>query len=322
MAYASDRNVYADIPLSNFAVAAFSAPSSMQGFVGEQIAPAVNVGKQSATYYILDPDNFFIREASLRAAGTKAKKINWTVSSGTYNARNYALADDIPVEDLANEDQALQLRQNSVSQLVGQLRLDQEIRIADAITSISNVGSGVALTGTSKWSDYTNSDPLATVNTAQAFIRMRTGLIPNCAVIDWDTMQILRRHPDLLDLYKYTAGGQLPNDLVRDAFGVQELHIAYANRNRQREGLNPSSMTTVWGNVCVLMHKQPSAGLQTATPIVRMQWQSPAYPANFGVLTSQIDEAGSEHVERIEAGHYQDEKIVARDLAYAITGTL
>jgi hypothetical protein len=33
-----------------------------------------------------------------------------------------------------------------------------------------------------------------------------TGLVANTAVMDWDTLQVLRRHPVLLDMYKYTSG--------------------------------------------------------------------------------------------------------------------
>lgn len=322
MAYAQDRNVYADVPLSNFAVAAFAAPSSAQGYVAELIAPAVQVAKQSGTFYILDPDMFFQQETARRAPATKANKVQWSISSGQFYATNYALSDDLPMEDLVNEDVAVQLRQNTVSRLVGGLKLDQEIRVANLLSSISNVGSGVALTGVNKWSDFFNSDPLASVNTAHAFIRSRTGMVANAAVMDWDTMQILRRHPMLLDLFKYTSGGTLPDTLIAQAFGVGQVYVAQGIRNRQREGTGASSMTSIWGNTCVLMHTGPSTGLQTAAPVVRMQWNSSIYPANFGVLTSPINEAGSEHVERLECGHFQDEKIVARDLAYTITGTI
>ena len=34
------------------------------------------------------------------------------------------------------------------------------------------------------------------------------------------------------------------------------------------------------------------------------------------------DWAGSRHIETIEAGHFQAEKVVARDFLYTITGTL
>lgn len=318
--YASDRNVYADIPLSNFAVAAFADTSADEGLISNVVAPAIPVAKQSASYYVFDPDSFFKQSETARAAGTKANKIHWTVSSANYQCTGFALADDIPYEDLQNEDAAIGLRENTVRLLVGRLKLGQEIRIANLLTSISNVGSGVVLSGSDKWSNYVGSDPIAAVNTGHAFIRQRTGLIANAMAMDYDTMKILQRHPIMLDMYKYTEGGVVPLNKIADAFGVKEIAIAQSIRDMTREGA-ATSMVSIWGNNVVLMHKG-QVGLRSTTPVVRFQWKFSEYPANFGVLISAINEAGSEHVERIETGYYQDERIVARDLAYTIGSTL
>ena len=51
-------------------------------------------------------------------------------------------------------------------------------------------------------------------------------------------------------------------------------------------------------------------------------WQGPGFPSNFGVQRAVEAGAGQKKVEIIEAGHHQDEKIVAAALGYAITGTL
>ena len=81
-------------------------------------------------------------------------------------------------------------------------------------------------------------------------------------------------------------------------------------------------MTNIWGNNFILAHIQPQTGLQTATLGLRMQWRPAGFPAPFGVERMVVSGAGTKKVEVVEVGHFQDEKVVASALGYAITGTL
>lgn len=317
-------DAHVNVPLTNIAIEAFAAPSDAAGdvFVGDQLFPSVTVGKQSDKYYVIEKGEFLRAPAStLRAQGTEARRVEFRVSSDSYFAHNYALAAENPLESLANADVAIRLRENSTRLVVGLLRLDQEIRIANAVTSISNIGSGVQLTGTDKWSDP-NSDPRADVRTGHAFIRQNTGLRANTAVIDADTFEIIRTHPLLLDMYKYTSGGQLGTQQLADVLGVQRILVPTGIKHNEVEGAATASVTNVWGNVCLLAHVAAGTGLQTKTLGLRMQWRNGIFPANFGVLTNVENKAGQKKVEVLEAGYYQDEKLVAGSLGYLIDDTL
>lgn len=320
--FVTGRNVHADRPLAGKAVMAFNATDA--GFIGN-LFPAVPVSKQSDTYYQIDKASFLKRHDSgaLRAPGTEARRKLWTVSSDNFFCQNYALAGEIPMEYMRNADDQLRLRENTALSVTHDLRLQQEKRIANLVTSISNVGSGVALTGANKWSDA-NSDPLAAVNTAQAFIRSQTGLIPRDMILDWSTEKTLRQHPAIIDRFKYTSGGEVNRNQLAEFFDVDRIHVANAVENTGAETTGGDvTMADVWGNTCILAHMGPAMGLMTATPLHRFQWTAnDIYPDNFGVLRSVENAAGGKHVEVIEVGHFQAEKVVARDLMYTITGTL
>lgn len=324
MPIANGRTVHTDVPLTNLAVEAFDA--SEEGFVSGLIAPAIPVSKQSDAYYVIDKGAFMRREDSgaKRAPGTPARRKLWSVSSDTFFCHNYALASEIPIEYLENADMAIRHRENSTLAVTHDLRLQQESRMAGLVTSISNVGSGVALTGADKWSDFVNSNPLAAVNTAQAFIRSQTGFLANTMLLDWNTEKQLRQHPLVIDRFKYTTGGEVNRSQLQEFFSVQNIVVANAIENTAAETTDSAGFTSgdVWGNVCVLMHLGPATGLQSRTPFARFQWQTSAFASNFSVTRDIQNAAGSKHVEVIEAGHYQDEKVIARDLAYTITGTL
>lgn len=311
-------DAHLDVPLSNYAVRAFDAEAG--GFIAEQLLPVVPVEKQSDKYYTIDKGAFLRVPDTRRSPKTAANRVEFRVSSDSYFADNYALATDHALEDLANADRAIMLRENSTDLVLNNLRLDQERRIANLVTSISNVGSGVQLTGANKWSDP-NSDPRADVNTGHAFIRNQTGLLPNTAVIDWDTMMVVKRHPLLLDLYKYTSGGELNDGQLAEILGVPRVLVGRGIvENALEEGT--SSMTNIWGNNVLLAHIGPDTGLRSRTLGVRMRWTPAGMPGPFQVITSQENGAGSKHIEILEAGYFQDEKVVASDLGYVIQNTL
>jgi len=314
------RNVHIDVPLSNFASSAFA--DQEEGLVADQFAPMIPVGKQSDKYFIIEKDAFLRIEDTRRAPRTAARRVQFNVSSDAYFADNFALAAENALEDLENADIAIQLRQNSTRLVVSQLKKDQELRVADLATSISNVGSGVILSAAAdKWGNA-NSDPIAQVNTAHSFIRRQTGLIANTMVIDWDTFMIVRRHPVILDLFKFTSGGELSMEQLASVFKVQRMLIPHGIRENIAEGGTASSITNIWGNNVVLAHVGASTGLQSMVPIGRFRWNNPIFPTDFGVMTNVEGQAGMRKVEVLEAGMYQDEKVIARDLIYTISSTL
>ncbi len=319
---ASGPDAHHDVLLSNIAVKAFDDGTTDQ-MIADQLFPAVPVGKQSDRYMIVDK-NAFLKDPgldALRAPRTEARRLEFKVSSDGYYASNYALASEIALEDLANADNVFQLRENHTKLIIGVLRRAQEIRIANILTTAANFGSGTTLSGATQWDDYVNSDPLGCINTAQAFIRHQTGLLPNTVAIDYDTTMILRRHPDLLDMYKYTSGGELTNDQLKSVLKVDRVFVGRGIRQNALEG-GVSSITDIWGRNCVFMVIGPATGLETMTFGLRFQWRPDGFPAPFVAGTAQEAGPGKRNVEIIEAGHFQAEKVIAPDLGYLIGSTI
>ena len=311
----SGPDAHHDVLLSTLAVAAFS--TGVDGLIGSQLFPSVTVGKQSDRYAIIDKAAFLTIPDTRRAPKTRARRVEWTASSDKYFADNFALAGEISLEDLANADVAFNLRGNTINLVTTDLLRDQEQRILNLVTSASNLGSGTLLTGTNRWSDYVNSDPLGDVTTGHAFIQQQTGLIANTAAMDWNTFQVIRRHPQLLDMYKYTAGGQIDEAQLAATFKVDRLLISRAVKENALEG-GTSSMTALFGTGVLLAHIEPAVGLQTRTLGLRFSWTPPEFPAPMAVGTKRQEGPGERNVEIVEAGYFQDEKLVATNLGYLI----
>ncbi len=316
--YLIDGGSHIDVPLTNLAVSAFNADGD---FIGGQLFPTVPVGKQSDGYYIINPDMFLRVPDTTRSPMTAPKMGDWDVSTNTYFCKNYAFGKMTAKETLGNADMAIRIRETSQRFVTGVLLRDKEQRIFNLVGSISNVGSGVALTGGDKFSDPVNSDPIAVVNTGSAFIESRTGFKPNVLAMDKDTRKILRFHPALRDFMKYTAAGPIPDAMLAELFDVDRILVARGIYNPALEGAT-GSRANIWGNTMVLAKVDPGTiGLQTETFGVSMEWTPEGFPAAMAVERYDHHDRGRK-AEIIAAQYFADEKIVATDFAYTVTGTL
>ncbi len=313
----SGRDVHFDRPLSNIAIKAFQTRAD---YIGNQIFPMVRVPNQSDKYFIIGKDRYLLTPNTRRAPKTAPARIEFDVSSEGFFCDNFALASENAKEDLANADNALNLRRNSVSLVMDGLLRDQEIRIANKVTSLSNLGSGTTLSGTAQWSDFVNSSPLSDVTTAHAFIENTTGLRANTLVIDKDTVAVIRRHPELLDLHKHTTGGQVTVEQMRQAFDVDTVLIARGIKNEAKEA-QTASITNIWGNIAILARVIPGVSLETQTFGLSFRWRPSNMQADMQVLRYDDPDRGK-NVEIVSTQYFADEKIVAADLGYGIKDTI
>ena len=132
-----------------------------------------------------------------------------------------------------------------------------------------------------------------------------------------------RRSSRVLELYKYTQGGEMPTELfMRNVLGVSKLYVGMGVKNVAPQG-KPASMTSIWGNNVLFAYISPSlTGKRTQTFGLTFDWTPPIYPANFGVQRTVYNGAGENKVEVVEAGHYQAHVIAAKELSYMISATL
>ena len=140
------RDVHIDRPLSNLVVGFEPRNTIVQDFL-----PIVDVNKQSDLYFKWTKGDFFrIPSTTARAPKTKGRTVNFAVSSDSYYANNYALVDEMDFETLVNQDNPLKIEEKAASGIYNLLMLDMENRVANQVTSGSNLGSYAAVS--SKWS--------------------------------------------------------------------------------------------------------------------------------------------------------------------------
>lgn len=309
---ATGHDLHVDRMLSNITIGYRNS-----GMIWDKIFPVVPVQKQSDGYYVWPREAWFKANNAERAPKTRANRVEYTVSSDNYNARNYALGIETSWEDLDNADEPLNIRAMNSNFIIDNLGLNAEIRMAAKVLAAA-VGSTNTLAN-----DYSNvsaSTPIDDFDNAIESVRSTTGIVPNRVVMGPKVWLRLRKHPDLIDFIRgkgdNVGGGGVTLQQVAANWNLDQILIGTAIQNVADEGA-PARYVDVWSNHIVFMHVAPNPGRMVPSFGYTFQYKPAGFPAPF--VVRRYDEE-PEMIEVQEVHHFQDEKIVASELGYTIIG--
>ncbi len=297
MANPSVNDVHVDQILTNMSISYRNA-----NYIADQVFPIVPVNKKSDLFWIFDKSAWLRNEVAPRAPGTRARLVDYTVSTGSYNCVTYAIAKEISDEVRANADAPLRPDADATDFVTDALLRANEKRVADLTTG----GSGkwaYSTTPTTAWTSDT-SDPWGDIDSLLNGVVSSIGRMPNVMVMSWDVWRNLRQHPDFLDRIKYTrpTGRVEPSDLT-SWFGIDKVLIGTQLINTGREGA-ADSIAYIWGDQVWAGYVPSSPALSTPAAGYTFEW------SKRQVSRFRLD---PEHSDLIEAQHSVDSRISASD---------
>jgi hypothetical protein len=308
------EGMHVDQLLSNFAVG--YRPQGDQ--IAEMIAPVVEVPKQSDTYLIYDRADTLRIRSSERAPRTEANRIDRTMSSGTFYAKNYALQYPVTIEEKSNMDPAYvqALYNERVGFTIDQLFMGWEDRVASTVTSTSNVGSSAAVS--SSWTDATNANPLGDINTAIDNVQDATGYRPNLIVMSDLAWRLVRRNTTIRNLIFGTnnGGGYPSRDQFRNLIEIENFGVGGMFKNTANEA-KTEVLTRIWGAHVFIGYCPQGVSRDAPAYMKSFRWTAPGLP-NMMVERHPYDTKRKE--ESLEVGYYQDEKVTASQYSFLIRG--
>jgi hypothetical protein len=314
MPQATGRELHIDVPLSNVAIA-----YQPQGLIADLIAPVVPVNKQSDMYWEYALADALATQDDLRAPGVEPNKVVKTLSSGTYFAKNYALKDAIPYEDIENADAAVVItaREARVRYIKNRLMLNMEKRVALMCTSGSNCGSysAVASGWTEKRDGY--SDPVGNINTAINNVEDLTGYRPNRILFGNYAWRLFREHANVLTrIYGDGSPGTarvVNRNQIASLFDVQSVLVGGAYYNTAGEG-QAASLSRLWNDNVLVYFAPDNPSTEEPSFMYSFRWNK--------VMTMQAEvyQTPTKKAEEVHLGYYQDEKITAKNLSFLIRG--
>jgi hypothetical protein len=306
MAQPTVESVHINGPLSNIAIGYKNA-----GYIADQIFPLVPVDKQSDYYYVWTKAFWFRNHVGYRGPGGVFPEGGLEVSNEQYGCKNRALSFPITPEQVANEDAAIDLERTAAEWLADQFALDREISLASKIFSTTPWTSSSTLTGTNQWSDAENSDPIGNAQTAVQTIQKLTGLKPNLCVMGQTVFDKLKRHPDILDIYKYRDKNIVNAEQIATAFDVDRVIVGSAVKDTGNEGAAFSG-DYIWGDYCLFVYVAPRPGLRVASAGYTFVWKR---NSGLAVEIDRWDDGGRKR-SLIRGEHSFDQKVTGADCGY------
>lgn len=285
-----------------------------EGFVADTIMPQVSVDKQSDLYAIFSRADRLRRQNTSRSPGGRANQVRQNVSSDTYFAKNYALAAPVTIEDRLNADPIFltEVINGRVELIMDHLLLDWEVRVANLVTSGSNVGSYAGVG--SAWNGA--GDPIADINQAIDNVHFSTGVMPNRVAFGVEAWKSFRRDSNVRDLiFGNNNGGGYPNtQQVQGLLDIDQVVVAGAFQNQGDEGL-AENLSTIWQDNVLVYYAPPNPSTQRPSFGYSFRWVRPGLP-NMTVERHPFDSKTKS--EEIEVGYYQDEKVTAKEYAFLL----
>lgn len=310
---ATGRDLHIDVPLTGLTIA-----YEPQGLIAPMIYPVVSVDKETGVYYTWPKAESMRLYDAFRARGREANRITFDVSSDGYAVKNYSLALDVPLEDIANADAALNIQASAAERVTDGLNLAWEDRLATTLTTTTNMTSSTALSN--PWSDFANSSPVDDLYTARNAIRKQTGYTPNVWIFSDVAWTNISRHPDVIEFIRGkgddTGGGPVTEGQLASALGGGRVLIGKGLKNIAAEGQS-AVFTDVWSTACVVLYVAPNPGMMQPSHGYTFRWTPTGLPGPLAVERYQNTRPKTESV---EVHMFQDEKVTGADLGYLIVG--
>ncbi len=223
------------------------------GMIAEQILTPVTAVQYSGK--IGKYGNEHLRIVSTISGGRKehARVETSTRDGDTYHLETHGLSDVVTKEDYANVEKPFDAELDSTDLLSSQLMIGKEKSLADTLSDTTVITENVTLSGTSRWNDYTNSNPIEDINTAKENVRSKTGQYPNTLIIGATVLTVLKYHPAILDKlgFKNNRAGSLSIDELARALDVKRILVGEAVYNAAKKG-QPDDIRDIWGKVAIL----------------------------------------------------------------------
>lgn len=301
-------------------LAAIAVAYRQAQLIADLVLPRVPVATQTFRYLKYGAADMFQSPDTLVGRKGAPNQIDFSSSEVSATVQDHGLDIAVPNADMLAWQQAQQAGAGYVSaanpqeratRLVMQTVLNRrEQRAAAAVFNAANYGTNnkTTLSGTSQWSDYTNSDPLVAIMGWLDSMPMR----PNIGVLGRAVATKLRMHPKVCKAVfgNNTDAGVAPMRAIADLLELEEIYVGDAWINTAAPG-QAATVGRAWGKHAAFLVRDQQADTQGGISFgMTAQWGDRV----AGTLSD--GDVGLRGGERVRAGESVLELITANDLGY------
>ena len=248
-------------------------------------------------------------------------RVDFTAYERDSSVVDYGLEAPLPISDIEEARRMREIGQSTVDPeqqavmgIANYNALQRERRVAALVHNPSTYGGSrrIALSGTSQFNDYANSNPILVVKAAlEGTLIFR----PNKLVMGFRVWSFLSSHPKVINAVKggLTTEGIVTKEQFAALFdGINEVLVGEAYLDAARLG-QAVDLQRVWGNHIAAIHINPQATPQTGVTF--------GFTAKYGSdIAGRLPDpdVGLQGGVKVRAGHRVRELVVAPDAGYLI----
>jgi hypothetical protein len=259
-------------------------------YIADSIFPLINgLNYQTKVLKYSKQPWFALGEDLYRAEGTVAKRIDMKLETQNLDPREIAAAGRVTDELFFASNQPGNLPVQPITDTILLIsdKIDRfrEKLVADTIFGASDkygaISWGGATSGGSNpsggagfWAKTDTTNTFITdILTAKKAIQAKTGLLPNCLMIDYGTFTALQNSQVLLDRIRYTQSGIVTEQLIAAMLQLDSVIVGKAIYTSDKENKAGSITTTtnVWEKTAgqgsaFLFYRPSAAGMKQVSP--------------------------------------------------------
>lgn len=288
-------------------------------YVADEVLPRTPVPAREFKWQQFNRDELFtVPETQVGRKG-EPNEVQFSGTEVASFVNDYGLDDVVPNEDVESAPPGYDPLGRATEGIAELVALDRERRVANLVTALATypVANRTTLSGTSQWSDFTNSDPYTAIMTAFDGMLMR----PNVLVMGRRVYSRLRVHPRITAALAPSANGNsgttnaggrpATTQALAELLEVDRIIVGESWVNTAKPG-QTASVQRVWGNHVAALHINPAAS-------IRGNAITFGFTAEWGsrVAGSMPEpKTGLRGSQRVRAGESVRELVVASDVGF------
>lgn len=261
-----DRLTPSDVQPGDPILSGFSVDSAQNSsFVGMELFAVVPVPKDEGSFYKWGQANHLRREDTLRAPGGKYSRSSPSLTKVSFATLERGHEAELDADTRDNADDSLNLDKQHSEYATAKVMLDFEHDAAALVQASGSYASGhtTTLSGTSRWSDLVNSNPIGNVETGKETVRSKIGRYPDTMLMSAAVRSKLVQHSQILGRLtnvQRTGTGDITDALLASIFGVSRIVVASPIEITSPEGATVT-YADMWNDtVSLLVTDEPNEG--------------------------------------------------------------
>lgn len=223
------------------------------GFIADEVCPRITVASEKFIYTKFATDEVFsIPDTRVGRTGAP-NTVEFGGTDVTDSTEDYGLDDPVPNKDIKNAEGTNYNPKEAAAERTALLvQMAREQRVANLYFSLGTYAASLrtTLSGTSQWSDYSNSDPTTAMLTMFDNMLVR----PNIGIVGRAVWTKLRMHPKVVaavlnndkGLGGAAAAGVIQRRAVADLLELDEIYVGEPFANASKKG-QAAAFTRMWG---------------------------------------------------------------------------